>query len=791
MKAMTYNFKYLLIGILCMGITACTNDSDEPNPVVKNEISRSTITVERTVDLTTTGPGTLQEVLENLIDDVSTLQKLTLVGPYNGYDVQYWKSALPNLIEFDLSDAIPTETVNDVTIIDEWSNECRQLNNQIMVYSFSDMTYLEKLVFPSCVHYIDRWACRGCTNLMEIIFNEGLINIGNYAFEGCTNLDNVLFPSTLKYINYGAFNSCGLTSIELPFTVESVDGSSFRDCHKLKKVKFLANVSSIGDYMFSNCTELESIELSSTIVDVGYNAFEDCLSLKSFPFSQINILNHSSFHHSGIEEADLSNVTDFSNASWCFRLCESLKKVILPNNATSLASTMFWGCTSLTDINFPTALETINDELFGGCPFTELIIPSSVKNIGNTAFASNPSLKKVVLHDAIETLGNNCFENCDNLASVTLPSQLKVLPNSIFWSCDSLKSITLPSTLEKIGNAAFGDSGLESINIPSSVTTIEAQAFRNTKLTSLEIPETVTNVTSKIVDWCQHLKYIIWKTSVNFDDVDNFNYNCYLFINKNITTGPNWHDKNVFRKEDDGKYYIDTFRLDVNIERRNQNLSIYIPEDFTAKNVIYERVIGDWTYPGISSGWQTIVLPFSPTKIRHKEKGEIAPFNKEVEGNRHFWLRELTKEGWKDRTEMVANVPYIIAMPNHDSYMDEYRLNGNIIFSAENIEFKKNTDVDSNSVLPPSEGADYNFQPTFNYVEKDESVYALNVDCWINGYHYGSVFAKYSQDVFAFEAYVTTNGRSARATFGIDTSSDNTRSAKEKNTTGIPQIGDM
>ena len=92
---------YLVIGICCIGLTACTHDSDEPTSVIKNEISRSTITVERTVTLTT--PGTLQEELEKVIDDVSTLQKLTIEGPYNGIDVEYWKNSLnqTDLLNFE------------------------------------------------------------------------------------------------------------------------------------------------------------------------------------------------------------------------------------------------------------------------------------------------------------------------------------------------------------------------------------------------------------------------------------------------------------------------------------------------------------------------------------------------------------------------------------------------------------------------------------------------------------------------------------------------------------------
>ena len=231
-------------------------------------------------------------------------------------------------------------------------------------------------------------------------------------------------------------------------------------------------------------------------------------------------------------------------------------------------------------------------------------------------------------------------------------------------------------------------------------------------------------------------------------------------------------------------------------------MSYSVPKgvSITAKKITYERMFGDYdwpdkniTYPGESSGWQTIVLPFTPTKIEHETKGEIAPFNSGIEDAKPFWLRELTTEGFEDRTTIEPDKAYIIAMPNHDSYLDEYRLYGKIIFSAENVTLKSTFDetTQAEMIYPASEGPEYDLQPTYNYVKHGPLIYALNVTYRINNHHYGSLFARSSSDVYAFEAYVYPGGRLARSAFGIDTSSSNTRSAKEKNTTGIPQIGDM
>lgn len=745
MKTMIYNFKYLLIGILSMGLTACANDSDEPNPVVKDEISRSTITVERTVTLTT--PGTLQDELKKIIDDVSTLQKLTLSGPYNGWDVEYWKTALVNLIEFDLKDAVPTYTdVN--TVIDEWGNECRQYDNEIMVNSFYAMTSLEKIVFPSCVTNICRFACKDCTNLAE-----------------------VLFPANLNSIEEYVFDNSGLTSIEIPSSVTYLSYAVFRGNTRLKNATILANISSIPSCLFERCSALETVKIPSSVFEVGDMAFEGCTSLKSFPFSQITKINGSSFHQSGIEEADLSNVTDFSNATWCFRLCESLKKVILPDNVTSLANTMFWGCTNLTEVNIPTSLETLNDQVFGACGLKEVVIPSSVKHIGSEAFYANYSLEKVTLPVGLETIGYQAFRET------------------------AITEITIPNTVTYLDNYAFCGTKITEVEIPSSVTYIGHGAFESTQLKELTIPSTVTSVGGSLFDHTSTLCAIFWESQAEVRDPYGLNPNCYLYLaNDHISCGPNW--KNVVVNIN-GEYVAESVILCEGGQRENSSMSYSVPKGFTAKKITYERYFEDWwgywTYPGECSGWQTIVLPFTPTKIECEDKGEIAPFNSGIEGAKPFWLRELTAEGWKDRTTMESNKAYIIAMPNHDSYMEEYRLYGKITFSAEDVELEATIDetTQTEKVYPASVGPEYDLQPTYQFVGHGPLVYALNTNYGIDGHQYGSVFARSSSDVYAFEAYVYPGGRLARSAFGIDTSSSNTRSAKEKNTTGIPQIGDM
>ena len=712
--------KYMVAGLMLVGISACSNDSDGLLSSESVDVSRNAELVTVTIDLGTT-PGQLQTKLEAEMSDVSTLQKLILTGEFNEADVNYWLNNLKHLVEFDLSGATPKHSING----DSYSGQGQNLgvnglhfdDNQIGAYIFIGMDKLKKIVFPN---------------------NSNITSMGDGVCFGCLSLTTMEIPASITWIGNQAFQYCNFTDVKIPNTVTGLGNSIFVDNLNLNSVELLADVEEIPGSMFVNCEKLQTVVLSNKIKKVGSWAFENCYALKDYtPFSNIEVLDYGAFHASGLESADLSNVTDFSNAGWAFRLCESLKSVTLPSNLTeTLPSYMFWGCTSLNSINFPVGMEKIGDGVLGACGFTELTIPSTVKKIGYDSFRANASLTKV----------------------------------------------TLSEGLEEIDSYGFLDTSITEISIPSTVTKIGYGAFQNSKLITLTVPATVREIGGSLIDNCSDLKALIWNSTVlEIADTWSVNSDCLLYLpNADYVPGPNW--KNIIVNGE-----AETLELCTDGNRTDGNRSFFVPVAFTAKKISFSRNFGSTTYPGVSSGWQTIVLPFTPTKIEHETKGVIAPFNSEVADAKPFWLRELTTDGFVDKTTIEPNKAYIIAMPNHSDYVEEYRLNGKITFSAENVELAATPET-----LTASDGPTFSLQPTYQKVDRGLTAYTLNIDYWIDGYEYGSVFVRNISDTYAFEAYVTTAGRSARSVFEMDTRSSATRGVPYKpNTSGIPQIGDM
>lgn len=97
---------------------------------------------------------------------------------------------------------------------------------------------------------------------------------------------------------------------------------------------------------------------------------------------------------------------------------------------------------------------------------------------------------------------------------------------------------------------------------------------------------------------------------------------------------------------------------------------------------------------GGCEGWETIALPFDVETITHETNGAAIPFARfdgDLNGPRPFWLYEGgdSDDGngnmWRSATQILAGRPYLLSMPNHESYDDDWNLGGNVTFAAKDV----------------------------------------------------------------------------------------------------------
>ena len=121
------------------------------------------------------------------------------------------------------------------------------------------------------------------THLSKIRFIKVL------AFWECSNLTNINIPSSVTSIGGGTFKGCErLTSVTIPSSVTSIGGDAFYNCRSLTSITIPSSVTSIGRNAFSSCSSLTSVTIPSSVTSIEESAFYNCSNLTSVVFKGNN-----------------------------------------------------------------------------------------------------------------------------------------------------------------------------------------------------------------------------------------------------------------------------------------------------------------------------------------------------------------------------------------------------------------------------------------------------------------------------------------------------------------------
>ena len=136
-------------------------------------------------------------------------------------------------------------------------------------------------------------------------------------------------------------------------------------------------VKAIGNEAFQDCSKLKTISLPKDLEEIGYRAFYDCTSLEKI----------------FIPKTVVRSSVNYSLKGEWFRGCDKLKEIVLEEGTSRILEGSFSG--------IPNSFK--------------MVIPASVKEIGEKAFASSKNLKTLTLNKNITLIADNSFENCSSL----------------------------------------------------------------------------------------------------------------------------------------------------------------------------------------------------------------------------------------------------------------------------------------------------------------------------------------------------------------------------------------
>lgn len=148
---------------------------------------------------------------------------------------------------------------------------------------------------------------------------------------------------------------------------------------------------------------------------------------------------------------------------------------------------------------------------------TEVVIPDSVKIIGDSAFSGCKGITSVVIPDSVQEIGSGAFQYCGSLTSIAIPHSVREIGGGAFDGCTALASVAIPDSVQEIGSAAFrGCGSLTAIEIPNSVKEIGYEAFAGcTALTSVTLPDSLEEIKSNLFSGCRALRAIKIPEPVN------------------------------------------------------------------------------------------------------------------------------------------------------------------------------------------------------------------------------------------------------------------------------------
>lgn len=137
-----------------------------------------------------------------------------------------------------------------------------------------------------------------------------------------------------------------------------------------------------------------------------------------------------------------------------FRECRNLKSFTLHEGIQKLGFFCLWG-TGIADLRIPSYIGMTPGQLGISCDPKVLRLPDGLEAVGAWWFADS-DIEKVLIPSTVREIGNRAFFHCKKLREVVFApdSQLETIGNFCFYDCGP-EEVVIPKSVLNIGNHAF------------------------------------------------------------------------------------------------------------------------------------------------------------------------------------------------------------------------------------------------------------------------------------------------------------------------------------------------
>ena len=308
------------------------------------------------------------------------------------------------------------------------------------------------------------------TSVDGVLFNKDVSELIQFPIKKSSIIYEV--PATVTTLKTRAFSQAEIRGVKLPTGLKTIEASTFLGCFQLLNITIPSTVSNIGVYSFISCPLLTDIKVSraneyyASLDGVLYTY--DGTTLVQYPVGRTEteyiikdgteIINDGAFMNCTaltsvtIPEGVISiKQSAFDNTG--------LKSVTIPSTVEVLGNCAFWQCSDLAEVNFNgnSNLNEMGEAVFGMCESLKKIeIPNGVSYLELGAFLSCTNLEEVILPNSLSNIGMAAFDSCTSLKSITIPDSTNRIFTLAFNNCTSLTDVYIPHHIISIADGALG-----------------------------------------------------------------------------------------------------------------------------------------------------------------------------------------------------------------------------------------------------------------------------------------------------------------------------------------------
>lgn len=264
----------------------------------------------------------------------------------------------------------------------------------------------EDYVIPTSTVTIAESACRSCVfNSVDFSQATNLKTFERWAFYqsklGSTTLD--LSKTAVETIGLRSFADDGLKKVILPESIKKLDDYAFAN-NKITDINLPEGLETIGRDAFSK-SEMSEITIPASLTSLGATVFSENTNLKAINVAEGNE-KYASY-------GGVVYTKDYSRLIFYPRGKDDESYTIHP------------------------ATNSTEEGSMSSCLFKEIIIPESLREIGQSTFDRATNLTNIVWPENcnVTKIGGYAFSNCTGLNTFDLPKSVKEMHLLVFNGC--------------------------------------------------------------------------------------------------------------------------------------------------------------------------------------------------------------------------------------------------------------------------------------------------------------------------------------------------------------------